>query len=151
MAASKKDKRKKWVIVLLVLYLVVLFYLLFFAEQMGRSGGAEYRYNMVPFKEIKRFVLNARTLGIRAVVLNVLGNIVVFIPLGYFIPRVLKDNPGAIVSVLLCMEFSLAVELVQLISKKGCCDVDDVILNTLGGLMGYIVYYFLRRRKRKKC
>ncbi len=151
MAVSKKDKRKKWVIVLFILYLVVLFYLLFFAEQMGRSGGANYRYNMVPFKEINRFFNNAQVLGIKAVVLNLIGNIVVFIPLGYFIPRVLKSNPGLIVSVLLCMEFSMSVEIIQLITKKGCCDVDDVILNTFGGLIGYIVYYFLRGRKKEKC
>lgn len=151
MAASKKDNRRIVAMLLFVIYLVGLFYLLFFAEEMGRNAGVEYRYNIVPFKEIKRFLASTKVLGMRPVLLNLMGNVVVFMPIGYFIPRVLKKEPGVIVSVLLCMEFSLAVEIVQLITKKGCCDVDDVILNTLGGLMGYIVYYFLRRRKRKKC
>ena len=35
---------------------------------------------------------------------------------------------------------SVTVELIQLVSKLGSCDVDDVILNTLGGLLGYIMF-----------
>lgn len=48
--------------------------------------------------------------------------------------------------------FSLCVELLQLVAKVGVFDVDDLILNTLGGLMGFWIYYLLllinRRRER---
>jgi glycopeptide antibiotics resistance protein len=36
---------------------------------------------------------------------------------------------------------SLLVELIQLISKVGSCDVDDILLNTLGGVIGYLLFW----------
>ena len=44
-------------------------------------------------------------------------------------------------TVLFSCEFSLLVELTQLIARTGSFDVDDLILNTFGGLIGYILYY----------
>jgi glycopeptide antibiotics resistance protein len=46
---------------------------------------------------------------------------------------------------LLALEFSFAVEVVQLVLKLGCFDVDDLILNTVGGLIGYLIYVCMRR------
>ena len=48
--------------------------------------------------------------------------------------------------------FSLCIELIQLITKLGVFDVDDIIMNTFGGMIGYIIYYILARfdRKRRK-
>ena len=50
---------------------------------------------------------------------------------------------------LLSFELSLAVELIQLITKTGSCDVDDILLNTAGGMIGFACYAWLRRRRRK--
>ncbi len=158
MAANRMDSQKvttgtvgkiihhrKTAIVLFGIYLAALFYLLFFAENMGRTCGTTYRYNYIPFHEIKRFLVHADILGIRAVLINIVGNIVVFMPFGFFVPRIAKSKMGFLYTTILCVEFSAFIELVQLITKTGCCDVDDIILNTLGGMLGYLAYYVMYR------
>ena len=52
--------------------------------------------------------------------------------------------------VLLGVDFSLFVETIQLISKVGSFDVDDLILNTLGAALGYLAYRLIRRYFRRK-
>ena len=43
----------------------------------------------------------------------------------------------------------MTIELVQLITKVGSCDVDDIILNTLGGVIGYILWYIYTKLRKK--
>ena len=42
-------------------------------------------------------------------------------------------------------EFSLGVEVMQLLFKVGCFDVDDVFLNTVGGVLGFLIYWMFGR------
>ena len=87
MAATNKSKYRA--LLSFLIYLILLGYFLFFAESMGRQNhGDEYRYNLILFQEIKRFIYHADILGIKAVAINILGNVVVFMPFGYFIPRI---------------------------------------------------------------
>ena len=74
--------------ILFVVYLIILFYFLFFAEAMGRvsdSGEREYIYNLELFKEIRRFLEYRDILGWKAVMLNLAGNVVAFVPFGSFL------------------------------------------------------------------
>ena len=84
----KKHRHRILGAVLFVLYLVLLTYFLFFAEEMGRSPDvrAEYSYNLTLFKEIRRFLLYRNILGWRAVFLNIFGNVLAFMPFGFFLP-----------------------------------------------------------------
>ena len=84
----KKHRHRILGAVLFVLYLVLLTYFLFFAEEMGRSPDvrAEYYYNLTLFKEIRRFLLYRNILGWRAVFLNIFGNVLAFMPFGFFLP-----------------------------------------------------------------
>lgn len=145
-------KRKKLVvkIVLFVIYIVVMSYLLFAAESLGRTSGYA-GVNLVPFSEITRYLTHISAIGFIHVGINILGNIIVFIPFGYALPSLFgagKRRP--ILYVLISMVFSIMIELLQFVSNTGCCDVDDVILNTFGGLCGYLVYAFLHRKGRTK-
>lgn len=124
--------------ILFGIYLVLLCYFLFFSEQMGRTfTERSYHYNLVPFKEIMRFINYREALGTRAVVYNLLGNIVAFIPFGLFLPLLQHKQRHLWRIILLSFDFSLLVELLQLVSKRGSFDVDDLILNTIGGAVGY--------------
>ncbi len=126
---------------LLLLYLTGLVYFLFFAEGYGRGlAGAAYDYNLLPFREIRRYLLYRRLLGTRSVMLNIVGNIAGFIPFGALVPLLSRSVRRAWKTGLLCMEVSVLIEVSQLLFRVGCCDVDDVILNTAGGLLGYLVY-----------
>lgn len=142
MSKSRTRKFLEWVMFLV--YIALLVYFVFFAESLGRTGtvssASGYRYNLEPLKEIKRFVYNVDVLGAWAVFLNVGGNVIAFIPFGYFLPSLSTHRLKFLSVAMLTVTLSVSIELVQLISKVGSFDVDDMILNTLGGVAGYILF-----------
>ena len=142
MERKKRNKLFRMLeILLFAVYLAVLCYFLFFADIMGRTySDRVYHYNLMPFKEIGRFWTYRYTLGFWAVMLNLLGNVVAFIPFGMFLPRLFPACRRCILTVVLAFEFSLCVEILQLIWKVGSFDVDDILLNTLGGVFGFLIY-----------
>ncbi len=146
--------RKKRVLagILFAAYLIVLCYFLFFSEEMGRTySERQYHYNLVPFKEIWRFLHYWKKLGIGVVLMNIVGNVAAFVPYGTFLPIFSKRARSFWRTTLLGFDFSLCVELVQLVSKVGSFDVDDLLLNTIGAACGYAVYYsYIHRKKRGK-
>ena len=153
----KKEKKSPHplAVILFVLYIGLLSYLLFFSETYGRTMDSGYRYNLKPLKEIKRFWNNREILGISTVVTNLAGNIVAFAPFGFFLPMLWKKGRNIFRCVFLTALFSLAVETVQLYSKVGAFDVDDILLNALGGLVGWVCFFLIwtpmvkKKRKRK--
>lgn len=157
-AAIRRGVRRSG-IVLFLAYLIALVYFLFFAESYGRGlTGAAYDCNFLPFQEIRRYLTYWEMLGMRSVALNLLGNIVGFVPFGALVPLLSRSARRAWKTGILCMEVSMLVETAQFLFRVGCCDVDDVILNTAGGLIGYALYrladglylYFSRKRRAKK-
>lgn len=140
MKNSKSGVAAEWVA--FILYIGLLVYFTIFAESMGRTVpivSSSYRYNLVPLKEIKRFLCNTDTLGWKPVILNVVGNVVAFIPFGYFLPRLFKYRIKFIRAALITFDLSLAIEIIQLLTRVGSLDVDDLFLNTIGGVIGYIL------------
>ena len=134
-------------IILFAIYAVLLFYMLFVAEMFGRGGSTNAGINLTPFAEIRRYLTNISTLGFRNVALNVLGNIVIFMPMGYALPSLFtKGSRWPLNYVIICATFSITVEVLQFASGTGSADIDDVILNTLGGFLGYLVYALTHRR-----
>lgn len=83
---------------------------------------------------------------------NIIGNIVLFVPFGFFMPLVLKRTPWWKVT-LTGFIFSCAIELTQLLTSLGFCDAGDVFQNTWGTLLGYCMFemifhrFFPRRMK----
>lgn len=123
------------------LYVVLMVYFLFFAESMGRTQAVqEYHYNLQPFKEIHRYLAYWEILGLYTVFLNLAGNILAFVPFGLFFPFLSRKNRSLWKVTLISFEVSLLVEVIQLVTKVGSCDVDDMILNTLGGLIGCVCF-----------
>lgn len=148
----KKEFNHKAVMKLLfIIYMCVLVYVVFFAEAMGRIPQDGYVYNLTPLKEIKRFmkyIWDNDALG-RAARLNIFGNIIAFIPFGIYLPYTSESKLGFISTFLYTFSLSLTIELVQLITKVGSCDVDDIILNALGGVIGYILWYIYTKLRKK--
>ena len=108
------------------LYVLALVYFLFFSEKYGRAvvTEQEFRYNLVPFVEIRRFWVYRKQLGFAAVFTNLVGNVAGF-------------------------GLSLTVEVIQLITRVGCFDVDDMILNTAGAALGYLLFFICDHLRRK--
>ena len=137
--------------VLLVLYLSCLIYFMFFSESYGRTEvHVEYRYNLVLFREIRRFLTYRDILGMPAVLLNVVGNVVVFIPYGCGLPLLFERLQSFWRIAVLTTAASLLAETMQLILRVGCFDVDDLLLNTVGGCAGYLIFLLMRRCWRRK-
>lgn len=140
MAATKK-KRHFMAGILFVLYFIVLFYFLFFSEEMGRTYSERaYHYNLTLFKEISRFFKYSRALGAKAVMLNIWGNVAAFVPFGIFLPIFSVRCQKLWRTAMYSFELSLLVEVLQLVTKVGSFDVDDLLLNTVGGILGFLIY-----------
>lgn len=94
--------------------------------------------NLIPFYTIWEFITDSNISFTRAIA-NIIGNIGIFIPMGIFLPVVLKklDKKNIIIIISL---ISLGFELIQYILAIGSSDIDDVILNSLGGILGIIIY-----------
>lgn len=151
-------KKHKFIIkavswILFIIYLIMMVYFLFFSEMLGRTPSDTYHYNLKPFTEIQRYMTNYKKLGSFYVILNLMGNVICFMPLGFVLPILSDKNRNIFKVTLICLLCSITVELTQLISKLGSCDVDDVILNTSGGILGYICFLicmFIFRHKTSK-
>lgn len=149
--SSKKtvEKLKKffyWVV--FIAYLILLSYLLFFSEYYGRTTVSdEYRYNLVPLTEIKRYVTNYSIFS-EASLTNIGGNIVAFMPFGFCLPLIDKKENSFFRILSGTAVFSLCIECVQLYYKVGSFDVDDIILNTIGGVAGLIAFRVIFRKKK---
>lgn len=126
---------------LLITYLAVLSYGLFFAEGFGRTMG-HGSYNIEPFREIRRYIVYSDRLGWEIVALNLLGNVFVFLPFGFLVPSMWPshDKKHPVALFFLTLLFSVMVEILQFVTGVGAADVDDVILNTIGGCLGYQIY-----------
>lgn len=94
--------------------------------------------NLIPFKEILRY-----SFGSRLFIKNVLGNLVMFVPFGIFssIYAKLDSKWQALFLVLFA---SLTVETTQFAIGR-VFDVDDIILNVVGGMVGYFIYYVVSK------
>ena len=129
---------------ILILYGCVVIYFVLFSDRLGRVDGySTYRYNLVPFEEIRRFIIYRNYVSIEAFLLNLFG-ILVFFPIGFLVPIWRLEKTGCIRIIIYTFLFSLCIETLQLVTKVGVFDVDDLMMNTFGGLLGWISYCIIR-------
>jgi glycopeptide antibiotics resistance protein len=101
--------------------------------------------NLIPFYTIK-VLLTHKEPEYTHPAANLLGNIVGFIPLGLLIPLLFKRLRTARATILRVFLISLGFEVVQLLILLGYFDVDDLLLNTIGGAIGYMLFALMRKR-----
>jgi glycopeptide antibiotics resistance protein len=148
-------------LIVFMIYIGVLIYFVFFSDRYGRlEGFSEYRYNLTPFLEIKRYLEFNEYFTWENLLTNLVGNILVFSPMGILIPIFMERKVGILYIGGASFLLSFFIETVQLIFKIGVFDVDDLIMNTLGGLIGYVIYrisqanyrrYLRRQIRKRKC
>jgi len=111
-----------------IVYMWLLFEILTMTELNSSSG-----MNLVPFSEILRYDFGSKMFNY-----NVIGNMLIFLPFGYLIGTYV--NPKKVWPVLITtLLTSTAIEFVQLKIGRSF-DIDDIILNVVGGLIGYLLY-----------
>lgn len=116
-----------------IIYTLCLFQIVTFQDDVSWSSN-----NFIPFKEILRY-----NMGSRLFFKNVIGNMILFLPFGFFISLYLKEKKPKL-SLLITLVTSFSIELVQMIIGR-VFDIDDIMLNLLGGYLGYLVYYLLKK------
>ena len=105
-------------------------------------------YSLTPFHTIRQYLRlwNLNPQLHRLAVINLVGNVVMFIPLGTLLPLVFRRLHSFWKTMLCTTGIIIAVELTQLFTLLGSCDIDDLILNLLGASIGYFFYrLFLKR------
>ncbi|CAN7750327.1 VanZ family protein [Paenibacillus sp. LjRoot56] len=98
--------------------------------------------DVIPFYTIYSYLSGELNVSPIIVMTNILGNIILFMPLGVYVQLLKKDKKISI-SMGIVFLISLLVEIFQFIFGIGATDIDDIILNSLGGLIGILVYKVL--------
>lgn len=125
------DKYLRYLIVSFSLsYLTIMSYLLFFSRRIFLFT----EVNLQPFKTIGPYILGSVHANAYVIVRNLLGNVILFIPLGLIIGILLKNKYTKMLALLF---IPIGIEAIQYLSETGVSDIDDVILNFLGGLIGW--------------
>lgn len=102
----------------------------------------QYAANFVPFKTITNYLSGDSTLNAMR---NIGGNIILFCPLGFLVPLILPRFSKVRHIAAIAFGASLLLELVQLLTGLGSFDVDDLLLNVLGGVLGVLTFRGARR------
>lgn len=109
----------------------------------GRKIGGTHRFELKPFSSY--YVVFAE--GNMEILLQILMNIAMYIPLGFLLPCCFRlfEKYRYVILVIFCG--SLVIELIQLVLRMGLFEVDDVINNTLGAVIGLLIYMIFKRGK----
>ena len=118
---------KELIYLISIVYILCLFHVVTFQDS---NYGVS---NFVPFKEIFRY-----SIGSDKFIKNVMGNIVLFIPYGFLASYFLNNKKLSIISILTII-VSLTIESVQYYIGR-VFDIDDIILNLLGGIIGFLFF-----------
>lgn len=124
---------------LLAGYTLVLTYWMILG--FGRTAHSEFRYNFKPLHTIRLF---SRTeyFDLMNWAINMIGNIVVFIPFGILLPLLLRGSFR--ISAAVFLTGIVVLETLQLVTRRGSFDVDDIILNSIGFTAGFLLYRIIR-------
>jgi len=135
------------VLMLALLYTVIMMNLLFLRDRYFMDG---YAYNLVPFDTIERYIIYRDHFNFDIWFKNLFGNLVLFIPIGMFLPLLNTRYGRSHMLVAACVCMIGAIELAQMLLRVGSFDIDDIILNTAGAWIGLLLTRpFMRRGKVK--
>ena len=145
-------KQKKIIKIIFFVYIIALIFFLFFKSPYRL---AERRFfgifspehfnscNLIPFKTITAYikVLINHRMNFDIIVMNLLGNLLLFLPMGVFLPLIFKEKFNKFWKYLVFIIITVIfVEVLQFITFLGSLDIDDFILNVIGAIIGFLIY-----------
>ena len=157
---EEKDKiRKFWLKTLFIIYCLLLINILFLNNEYRMRGFQNINTfskehfetsNIIPFATIVEYIrgMILNNINTSIVIINFATNLLLFAPMGFFVPilfqsRIKNTKQFAIMIIML----TLIVEILQFITYRGSTDIDDIILNTIGAS---IVYMLMKTKVIKK-
>ncbi len=123
---------KELMMLIFAIYILCLFQVVTFQDDTAWASN-----NFIPFQEILRYNITSRLFW-----KNVVGNMLMFLPFGFFVSYYLRVDKVHL-PFMLVLVTSLAIEIVQMMIGR-VFDVDDIILNLIGGILGYLIYKLLK-------
>ena len=145
----KSSAVREFLLAFFVLFMTGLIALVFHSDEATSSTDAhygpferirlKYHVHMTPFESISGYFKN---IGSVDFMINIVGNIVMFIPLGFFLPLFWKQWWKFWKIAIVAVGFPLFIETTQLFLNRHV-DIDDIILNALGVVVGYFIYKLL--------
>lgn len=124
-------KRQHFFFLLFVIILIVILWVTVF----GRSTISDDPFKFRPFHSFQSIMIKIKLNGLNS---NFFGNILLFLPVGFLFEATFNLGWKKIISRSFCL--SLLIELLQLILRKGYFEIDDLICNTLGSAIGYVIF-----------
>lgn len=126
-SAEKNTLKRDLVHFLLIAYCITLLKLAFFSREPGSRTDVSMRL----------FDTWGTTMQTHAFFIE---NILMFLPFGILVPTVFQETRGVLRCTVTAFACSTLLEMIQLVTGRGFCQIDDVITNTVGGLVGYALY-----------
>jgi glycopeptide antibiotics resistance protein len=118
------------------------------ASNKAQKAMGYWNLERIPFRTISSSIDSYIRVGMVPSSINLIANIAVFVPLGYLIPFVV-GRPSFIKTFIISFAIILGIEIIQFATFLGSADIDDVILNLVGCVMGYAVYKISRALQNK--
>ncbi len=138
----KKNKEKRRddlipvIICITAIYVFAVLYITLFDRNIGHR-----RSMLQPLFEVRQMM---RTRNYSYWLGQIGGNLIMLLPLGMLLPAISDFFKDVKRTVAAGFAFSLFIELMQYITGRGLCELDDVFHNTLGTIAGFLIYYKLK-------
>jgi len=158
MNRTEKTKKERILSVVFILYLLFLIKMIVFKYPIGQMQQIVdtwqkdvvleglHTANFIPLKTIKMYIRYYDMPGIRSFS-NLFGNIFIFVPVGILLPLVHRASKNIWVMLFNALLLIVGIEVFQLFSNFGAFDVDDIILNVSGVLIGRWIYHLTQSKK----
>ena len=139
---------------LFVVYAALLLWLLFdrtpgWGSEVAYAEQLRGNMNLVPLHTIGNYWRVVKRMEFTPLfyhcIINLAGNILLFIPIGYFLPRLWQSLRNFFFFLLTCTLAVTLVELLQLVTLLGSLDIDDLILNLFGMVTGYLLFMIFKK------
>lgn len=136
---------RKWLLALswfvFTSYSLIVVYQLFLTKtRLILRNMVQPHPNFTPFESILLYVNGYHSYEFETWFFNLFGNVLLFVPLGFLLPILFSKARRFSMTIIWTMLASLTIELTQRGTRLGSFDVDDLILNVLGGAIGYAVW-----------
>lgn len=153
---KERPTERKYVRCIFFLYLLIIIRLIIFKypyNQLREIMGSWSKKvivaglrsaNFIPFRTIRMYIDYSYMLNSFE---NLVGNVMIFVPFGFWLPMVFEKKKSFFLMMIMTFAFVFGIEVFQLVSGFGAFDVDDIFLNCLGAVMGYLIYFVYEKIK----
>ena len=114
-------------------------FLIYYSTVISRASGSETEYNLMLFWSYRAYFSGESQLLVENVM-----NVVVFVPIGILLGSLIRVRGSWLITLAVGLGISVSIEAMQYFLKRGFAELDDVIHNTVGCLIGYGIYSVAR-------